>query len=160
MTLAGNQSSATRRSSPTAGRHAYKPKRPFHTVEGIGSEAWKRLDHGAISLLTAFYAKFDGYNRGNLSVPYKEFNASSLVYTRWIWQLVGCGFLNIIRRGRLQRNASIYALSDRWRGLSDLPARLDTIMAKLAEIEALKRQPKSPDKRMVMERLRKEILAM
>jgi len=125
-------------------RQAYQPKRPFKTVEGVGSEAWKKLDIGAAGLLMEFYSKFDGFNRSNLSVTYSEVKTkmSSLIFTRWIWQRIGYGFLEVKRWGSLERKCSIYGLTDRWRTLSEHPDKLEKIKSMLNEIELLKRQPR------------------
>ena len=150
------------RSHQVAAKPAYRPRRPFWTVEGVGSEAWNRLDLGAVGLLMRFYAKFNGYNRGNLSVTYRELkhHVSSLVFTRWIWQLIGYGFLDVKRWGRLERNCSIYALSDRWRRLSEDPGTLDRIGSMLDAIEKLKREPRRPGKRDEIRALRHQIVDM
>lgn len=143
-------------------KQAYKPKKPFWTIEGVGSEAWKRLDMGAIGLLMKFYEKFNGYNRANLSVTYREIKhkVSSFVFTRWIWQLTGYGFLDIKRQGRLERHCSLYGLGDRWRRLSEEPKKLDRTGSLLAEVERLKRLPGDPDKRVQMSVIRHEIESM
>lgn len=139
---------------------AYKPRIPFHTIEGIGTEAWNRLDMGAIGLLTEFYKKFNGYNRWNLSLPYREVKhkMASLIFTRWQWQLIGFGFIEVVRWGRLERNCSLYALSNRWRKLSKEPGKLDEIESLLKEIEIMKREKGNLKKRMKIEELRKRIL--
>jgi len=143
-------------------RQAYKPKLPFRTVEGIESDAWKRLDYGAIGLLMEFYRKFNGRNRANLSVTYREVKhkMSSLIFTRWIWQLIGFGFLDVKRWGRLQRKCSIYGLSDRWRRLSEEPQKLDEIENLLREIDQLKRERGSSDKRERIWAVRLRVLRM
>lgn len=141
-------------------KQAYKPKKPFWTIEGVGSEAWKRLDFGAVGLLMKFYEKFNGYNRANLSVTYREVKnkVSSLVFTRWIWQLIGYGFLDVKRQGRLERKCSLYGLSDRWRRLSEQPKKLDEIEELLAKIEKLKRQRARPGKLDEIRALRHQII--
>jgi len=146
----------------TAIQQAYKPKRPFSSVEGVGSEAWNRLDFGAVGLLMKFLEKFNGYNRANLSVTYREVKnkVSSLVFTRWIWQLIGYGFLDVKRQGRLERHCSLYGLSDRWRSLSAQPKKLDEIGKLLDAIEKLKRERKRPGKLDEMRALRYQIVHM
>lgn len=141
---------------------AYKPRTPFRTVEGIGTEAWKRLDMGARGLLEEFYNKFNGYNRYDLSIPYREVKhkMASLIFTRWMWQLIGFGFIDIVRQGRLERNCSLYGLSNRWRKLSKIPDALDEIGGFLKEIERLKREKGSEKKRMKIRELRNKILQL
>jgi hypothetical protein len=145
-----------------AHRQAYRPQRPFSTVEGVGSESWKRLDMGAIGLLLEFYDKFNGYNRYSLTVTYGEVKhkMSSLIFTRWVWQLIGFGFLEVKRWGRLQRKCTIYGLSDRWRKLSERPEKLNEIASLLSQIDRLKRQPGSSEKRSQINALRYQICSM
>lgn len=139
---------------------AYKPKRPFKTIEGVGTEAWERLDPGAVWVLTEYYKKFNGFNRNNLSLTYKEVKPkmSTLLFSRFNWQLIGFGFLDVVRLGRLERNCSLYGLSDRWRKLTKDPKKLDTIQELLSKVEKLKRKKGSQEKRMKINRLRHEIM--
>ncbi len=143
-------------------RPAYTPSPPFRTVEGIESEGYSRLHVRSVWVLMEFYIKFNGYNRSNLSFPYEEARPkmSTLLFNRSIWQLIGLGFIDVKRSGRLERNCSIYGLSDRWRRLSEHPERLDEIQAILDQIVRLKRAPGHVDKRMEIERLRKEVLRL
>ena len=137
-------------------RQAYQPKAPFKTVEGTGTEGFQRLSPHSVWVLMRFYEKFTGFNRADLELTYAEVKhvMSSLLFSRSIWQLVGYGFLDVRRFGRLEANCSLYALSDRWRGLTDDPKRLDRIQSILDEIEQLKRQPGSSEKRMRIRQLR------
>ena len=139
---------------------AYKPRKPFRTVEGIGTETWNRLDMGARGLLEEFYNKFNGYNRWDLSLPYREVKhkMSSLIFTRWQWQLIGFGFIEVRRWGRLERNCTLYGLSCRWRKLTKDPDALNEIESLLKEVEDLKREKGSAEKRMKIRELRKKIL--
>lgn len=141
-------------------KKAYQPKLPFRTVEGIGSPPWEKLDMGAIGVLMKFYGKFNGYNRYDLSLTYREVKhkLSSLLFTRFIWQLIGFGFLDRRRTGRLMRNCSLYGISNRWRKLCEEPEKLDKIEKLLNEIEDLKRQPGSSEKRMRIYKLRYKVL--
>jgi len=143
-------------------KKAYQPKLPFKTVEGVGALPWQKLDMGAIGVFMKFYFKFNGFNRYDLSLTYREVKhkMSSLVFTRYIWQLIGYGFLDIRRTGRLERNCSLYGISDRWREFSEDPKKLDEIEKLLNQIELLKRQPGSPKKRMKIWGLRKNILKL
>jgi len=143
-------------------KRAYQPTRPFRTVEGIESKTFEKLDMGAIGVLIEFYIKFDGRNRSNLSLTYREVKhkMSSLIFTRYIWQLIGYGFIDVRRWGRLERNCSLFGLSNRWRRLSTEPDKLDKIEVFLEQIERMKKQPGSQKKRMKMYALRKKILEM
>ena len=143
-------------------KNAYQPTRPFRTIEGIESEAFEKLDMGAIGILIRFYIKFDGHNRFNLSLTYREVKhkMSSLIFSRYIWQLIGYGFIDVRRFGRLERNCSLYGLSNRWKRLSTDPDKLDKIELFLDHIERMKRQPGCQKKRMKIYALRKKILEM
>lgn len=143
-------------------RKAYQPKQPFRTVEGVGTAAWGKLDMGAIGVLMELYMKFNGFNRYNLSLTYKEVRSkmASLIFTRFIWQLIGYGFLDVRRFGRLERKCSLYGLSNRWRRLCKEPGKLGQIENLLNNIEGLKRQPGNQKKRMKIWELRNKILKM
>ena len=141
---------------------AYKPKRPFCTVEGVGSNAWKRLSRNGVFVLMKFYEKYNGYNRYELSLTYREIKSkmSNTLFSRSIWELVGYGFIDVKRSGRLEKICSIYGLSHRWRKLNSQPEKLDQIQNHLLEIEELKRQPGSTNKRMKMYKLRNKVLKL
>ena len=143
-------------------KKAYQPEQPFRTVEGVGTLAWGKLDFSAVGVLIKFYDKFNGYNRYDLSLTYNEAKdkISSLLFTRFIWQLIGFGFIDVRRFGRLERKCSLYGLSNRWRKLCKEPDKLDQIENLLNEIERLKRQPGSQKKRMKIWELRNKILKM
>jgi len=128
-------------------------------VEGVGTPAWEKLDLGAIGILMKFYENFNGYNRYDLSLTYKEVKnkVSSLVFTRFLWQLIGFGFIDIRRVGRLERNCSLYGISDRWRRLSEEPEVLNEIEKLLKKIDSLKRLPGNLTKRMNMWELRNNV---
>ncbi len=117
---------------------------------------------GAIGVLMEFYNKFNGYNRYNLSVTYNEVKnkMSSLIFSRYLWQLIGFGFLDIRRTGRLMRHCSLFGISNRWRELSREPEKLAKIEMLLKHIEILKRKPGSQKKRMQMWQYRNEILKL
>jgi len=140
-------------------RRAYQPVAPFKTVEGIGTEPFKRLAPHSTWVLLRFYAKFTGFNRNDLSLTYREVKSamSNLLFSRSIWQLIGFGFIDVKRFGRLERNCSIFSLSNRWRSLADDPKRCDAIQAILDEIEMLKRKRGSAEKRMRIHELRNSL---
>ena len=143
-------------------RKAYKPKQPFCAVEGVGSPAWRKLHMRSVGIFMEFHSKFNGYNRYNLSLTYREVmnKMSSLLFTRSIWELIGFGFLDLKRTGRLERYCSLYGISDRWKRLSNDPEKLCVIEELLNEIEQMKRQPGSLKKRMEMWKLRHEVLKL
>jgi hypothetical protein len=128
-------------------RRAYKPKPPYAAVEGIESPAYEKLSPHAVWTLLEFYRKFNGYNRSNLALSYKkvEKKVSPGTFNKSIWELLGFGFLDTVRFGRLERNNSIYALSNRWRRLSNSPEKLKRIEKLLIRAEKVKRinTPKS-----------------
>ena len=130
---------------------AYRPKPPFAIIEGIGTLPFDRLSPTAVWTLVKLYSKFNGFNRSNLSLPYREVKQimSPFIYTRSIWELLGFGFLDVQRWGRLERNCSIFSVSDRWRRwhTPDSKLHLDRIAAILAEIQKLKRERWSEDRK-------------
>jgi len=138
---------------------AYRPRPPFKIIEGIGTEPFRHLSPWAVWILAQFYSKFNGKNRANLSLTYSETEStmSSLVFTRSIWEIVGFGFLDVKRFGRLERNASVYALSDRWRSL-DSPQKCAEIEATLEKIRILQRETGVVGKRGQLCALRNRLL--
>lgn len=141
---------------------AYKPKPPFRTIEGIGTDVFNRLSRNAVFILVKFYERFNGYNQHDLSLPYEEVKSkiSTRVFSRSIWELIGFGFVDVIRFGRLERYCSLYGLSSRWRKLNDQPKKLDQIQKLLSEIEELKRKKGNVEKRMKMSALRKKVIKL
>jgi len=136
--------------------NAYKPKRPFKTIEGIGTEPWRRLSRNAVYVLNRFYAKFDGYNHDNLSLTYGEMKdkMSNRLFSTALWELMGLGFIDRVREGRLERECSIYRLSNRWRKLENEPKTLDEVESLLKKVEDLKREKGSVEKRIRIKELR------
>jgi len=59
-------------------------------------------------------------------------------FSKAIWELIGFGFIDVKRFGRLERNNSIYALSDRWKRMSLDSKRLHKIEKLLAHAEKVK----------------------
>jgi hypothetical protein len=140
----------------------YKPKSPFAIVEGAGTPPFNRLSPEAVWVLLKLYAKFNGKN---LSLTYRETKETmcSKVRSRATWQLLGYGFIDVVRWGRLERNCTIFALSDRWRRFcaqEDEP-RLDKIEAIFNEIQILQREKcevgGKSEKRQRIAALRKEV---
>ena len=124
-------------------QNAYKPRPPFRTVEGIESLAWEKLSCVAVWVLMEFYRKFDGHNRQNLSLTYREVKPKMAngTFSKALRELGGFGFIDVKRYGRLERYASLYALSHRWKKLSRQPERLDKIRKLLVRAEKVKRIP-------------------
>ena len=123
---------------------AYRPKPPFKIVEGAGTPPFKKLNPEAVWVLLSLYGKFNGKNRADLSLTYRESKETmcSKVRGRATWQLLGYGFVDVVRWGRLERNCTIFALSDRWRSLCapEAEPRLAKIEASLKEIQVLQRE--------------------
>ena len=139
---------------------AYKPKKPYRSVEGIGSMPWKKLSRDAVFVLNKFYEKFNGYNRYDLSLTYDEAKSkiSNRPFSNALLELLAFGFIDIKRPGRLERECSIYGLNNRWRRLDEEPKILDEIEVSLEEIKNLKRKPGGQKKRMRINELRKKVL--
>ena len=139
---------------------AYKPKKPYRSVEGIGSMPWKKLSRDAVFVLNKFYEKFNGYNRYDLSLTYDEVKnkISNRPFSNALLELLAFGFIDIKRPGRLERECSIYGLSNRWRRLDEEPKILDEIEVSLKEMKNLKRKPGGQKKRMRINELRKKVL--
>jgi len=140
------QSIATQRRIPPRSKESYKPKPPFCSVEGVKSKAYEMLSRDAIWLLLEFYRKCDGYNRHCLFLTYKEVSGkiSSGTFCKSVWELRAFGFLDVVMSGRLEKNASIYKLSDRWKKFENREKQLMRIKAILDRIEQVKRI-KPPD---------------
>jgi len=147
-------------SKKNSGSKAYKPKPPYKSIEGMGTEPWKRLSRNGTHVLDSFYCKFTGYNRGNLSLTSREKKdkMSNRLFSAAILEVICFGFVDVVREGGLLRQCNIYRLSDRWRRLLNEPEKLEKIEAILKEIEILKRKKGNPKKRIKIRKLRKEAL--
>ncbi len=112
-------------------------------------------ERGSINLVT-------GSPSYDLSLTYKEVRKkmSNRPFSRSIWELIGYGFIEVRRFGRLERNCSIYGLSNRWRHLSEKPEVLNQIEKLLKEIERLKRERASRKKRMNIREFQNKILEL
>jgi len=124
-------------------------------VEGSGTSPFDRLSPEAVWVLHRLYSKFKGFNRNNLSLTYDEVSQilGGRVYSRSLWQLIGFGFVDVERFGRLERTCTIFALSNRWRKWLD--------PSSLKEIEDLKREKwpegRKSEKRQRITALRKSL---
>ena len=140
----------SKKKSQKSNNDAYRPTPPFRTVEGIESPAWKKLSRDAVWVLMEIYIKFNGNNRSNLSLTYLEVKGkiSNGTFTKAIWELIGYGFIRVRRFGRLNQNASIYELCDKWKYMSDQPEKLDQNEKLLKRLEKTRRipTPKNIDK--------------
>jgi len=149
-------------------KQAYRPRPPFAIVEGAGTPPFKRLSPEAVWALLELYSKFNGRNRGNLSLTFREASRviSGRVFSRASWQLIGFGFTDVNRFGRLERVCTIFGLSDRWRRLCspEDEGRLAKIEAALEEVEKLKREKwpegRKSEKRERITALRKSVFEM
>lgn len=123
--------------------NAYRPQPPYASVVGIKSLAWGKLSRDAVWALMEFYRKFNGKNRKNLSLTYLEVKGkiSNGTFNKAIWELIGYGFIHVVRSGRLERNASIYELCDKWEYLSNQPEKLNRNEKLLARLEKVRRKP-------------------
>lgn len=141
MGIAKNYQQKNTHKQSNQSNRAYKPNPPYAAVEGIESPAYEKLSPHAVWVLLEFYRKFNGFNRSNLSVSYKEVKnkLAPATFNKAIWELLGFGFLDTVRFGRLERNNSIYALSSRWKRLSNSLERLDRIEKLLTRAEKVKR---------------------
>lgn len=133
----------SKKKSQNSNNGAYRPKPPFISVEGIESLAWGKLSRDAVWVHTELYRKFNGKNRNNLSLTYKEVNhkISNGTFNKAIWELIGYGFIHVKRFGHLNQNASIYELCDKWEYLSNQPEKLNRNEKLLARLERTKRIP-------------------
>lgn len=120
---------------------AYQPTPPFKSVEGVDSMAWEMLSPYAVWVLMGFYKKFDGFNRNCLKLSYSEVSnkISNNTFNKAIWELKSFGFIDVVRSGRLERNNTLYALTNRWKGKSKKPAKLNRISNLLKRAEKVKR---------------------
>jgi hypothetical protein len=141
MGISKNYQQKKKHKQSNQSNRAYKPKPPYAAVEGIESPAYEKLSPHAVWALLEFYRKFNGYNRNNLALSYKEVKnkVSTGTFNKAIWELQGFGFLDTVRLGRLERNNSIYALSTRWKRLSNSLEKLGRIEKLLTRAEKVKR---------------------
>lgn len=127
---------------------AYNPKKPFITVEGIKSKPWKKLTPNDVFVLIEFYRKFNGFNKDNLSLTYKEEKKKMAPATllKSKWRLIGYGFLYPTRWGRGRKEPSLYGLSHNWKTLNRDPELLFIQERRLAQHEKLLRKKSSKEK--------------
>jgi hypothetical protein len=121
------------------------PFYPWLTEMGE-SQAMKllRRNSDAVNVLTMFMTKFSLPNEGkNLSVTYAEVKGimAPATFIKAKWWCMALGFLHCSKFGRLERNASIYELSTKWRHLSSRPEKLARIITLLYRHDRVSRIP-------------------
>ena len=138
----------------------HHPRPPFKCIEGIGSKAMRKLNAFDLLVLTMLYEKFNGMNRDNISLPFREVREriAKATFFKSIQRLVAFGFIRIVRSGRIGKGqrCSIYGLSDLWRKFERKPAELERIEGALEKIDALKNS-KTQEHRNARRVLMKEI---
>lgn len=139
------------------------------------SEAMKRLrtNSDAVNAFTLFISKFTMGNGGRgLCVTYgetREFMSAATFAKAKLW-CIAFGFLHCKVFGRLERQASIYDLSTKWKHLSRQSEKLDRIERLLKRHDRVKRLsvnmirahgqiPPQTRKRMFLRRIEKQILS-
>ena len=123
------------------------PFYPWRTEMG-NSAAMARLrkDSNAVNVLTMYISKFSQSNDGkNLAVTYGKVTGimSPATFARSKLRCCAFGFLHCREYGRLERHASLYDLSTKWRYLSQQPNKLDRIESLLRRRERAYRIPGS-----------------
>lgn len=97
---------------------ARKKSNPFVAIPKsmLTSYAWLELGHPARVAYLHLKYKFNGKNAEDLSLTYNEMEPlmSRKTFSKAMKQLLGCGFVKLVRKGGLMRNPNIYALSDDW----------------------------------------------
>lgn len=106
--------------------------------------AMLRKNSDAINVLIMFITKYSMQNEGkNLCVTHSEtkgFMAPATFAKAKLW-CMALGFLHCTRYGRLERNASVYDLTTKWRHLSDCPEKLARIIKLLQRYGRVTRIP-------------------
>ncbi len=118
----------------------------------------KRLSPYGIYVLIGIYEKFNGFNRDNLSLTYREVKISQRPFAKGKLECQAYGFIEKVKAGGLERKCDIYRLSNRWRKFMKEPKKLDEIEQLLEEIEKEQRKPGGKEKRMRINSLRKQVL--
>jgi len=81
------------------------------------SEAWKDMNIHARYLYFEFKLRYHGDNRYNIIFPYREaikiMSVNTFIKCRN--KLIERGFIDVIKRGGLEKQPAIYGLSDRWK---------------------------------------------
>jgi len=114
-------------------------------VEMGNSEAMSRLrkSSAAVNVLMMFISKYTFPNKGkDLCITYREaskYMSASTFAKAKLW-CMAFGFLYCTRFGRLERNASLYSLIEKWRYLSSQPEKLSHIEQLLKRHDQLSRK--------------------
>jgi len=92
---------------------------PFYmlTEKMVQSKAWEELDSYDKEAFTHIAIKYNGKNKVDLSLTYKEANRlqSNHRFKDSIDHLVEYGFIDVIESGGVWKKCNIYGLSERWR---------------------------------------------
>ncbi len=92
---------------------------PFVKLDNeiIDSKPFQELTIHAKWLYVEFKKRYNGKNKYNISLTQKESKAIMAINTfnKSRNQLIEKGFIDLIRRGGLWKQCSIFALSERWR---------------------------------------------
>jgi hypothetical protein len=103
-----------------------------------------RKNADAVNVFTMFGNKFSKDNKGKgLCVTYQEAGPfmSPATFRKALFWLMALGFIHCVRAGRLERKASIYDLSEKWRHLSSCPDKLARIEKLLRRHDLIARIP-------------------
>lgn len=149
---------------------------PFYPwmIEMGNSQAMRvlRKNANAVNVFSMFISKYSKPNDGkNLSLTYSEIRGimSPFTFAKAKFWCTALGFLHCTRFGRLERNASLYDLSSKWKHLSNCPEKLGKIEKLLHRYDKVTRIPAAklhgnPDisaksrKRMCLRRIEKVVL--
>jgi hypothetical protein len=93
---------------------------PFVMVykDMLHSPAWESLSNPARVAYLHIKADYNGYNEGNLKLPYSQAEKvmDKKTFTRALRQLQEHGFIVVTEHGGLFNRCTTFALSNAWRG--------------------------------------------
>lgn len=143
-------------------------------IEMGNSQAMRvlRKNANAVNVFSMFISKYSRANDGkNLSLTYSEIRGimSPFTFAKAKFWCTALGFLHCTRFGRLERNASLYDLSSKWKHLSNCPEKLGKIEKLLNRYDKVTRIPSArirsktdisgkSRKRMCLRRIEKVVL--
>ena len=83
----------------------------------IESEAWRSLSGNAIKVYIMLLRKRNGANDRDLSLTYRELQGylSVATFRKCMIALVEAGFIDLVRKGGLQKQCNIFGISERWK---------------------------------------------
>lgn len=107
------------------------------------SDAFNRLNPIDVFVLSKYWGKYTPNNKDNLSVTNSEIKnkASTATFSKSKLRIRAFGFVYVVKFGRLERNATIFAICGKWEHLSKNPDKLDRIESLLKRHEKVKRIP-------------------